>query len=55
MVRFGEKEIAKEKFRAGEKTFKNWGVNVDNIAISKLIGTKTNKPDKAIRALVFMP
>ena len=59
MVRFGEKEIAKEKFYAAKKPIKIWDVNVDNIVISKLIETKTNskyligiKFDKAIKPLV---
>ena len=61
MVRFGEKEIAKEKFYAAKKPIKIWDVNVDNIVISKLIETKTNskyligiKFDKAIRPLVLI-
>ena len=61
MVRFGEKETAKEKFYAAKKPIKIWDVNVDNIVISKLIETKTNskyligiKFDKAIRPLVLI-
>ena len=61
MVRFGEKEIAKEKFYAAKKPIKIWDVNVDNIVISKLVKTKTNskyligiKFDKAIRPLVLI-
>ena len=61
MVRFGEKELAKEKFYAAKKPIKVWNVNVDNIVISKLIETKTNskyligiKFDKAIRPLVLI-
>ena len=42
MVRFGEKEIAKEKFYAAKKPIKIWDVNVDNIVVSKLVETKTN-------------
>ena len=42
MVRFGEREIAKEKFYAAKKTTKFWDVHVDNIVISKLVETKTN-------------
>ena len=60
MVRFGEKETAKEKFYAAKKPIKIWDVNVDNIVISKLIETKTNskyligiKFDKSIRLLVL--
>ena len=42
MVRFGEKEIAKEQFFAAKKkkkkkTIKIWDGNVDYIVISKLI------------------
>ena len=61
MVKFGEKEIAKEKFYAAKKPIKIWDVNVDNIVVSKLIETKTNskyligiKLDKAIRPLVLI-
>ena len=60
-MKFGEKEIAKKKCYATEKTIKIWGVNVDNIVISKLIENKTNskylieiKFDKAIRPLVLI-
>ena len=35
MVRFGEKEIAKEKFYAVKKPIKIWNVNVDGIVVSK--------------------
>ena len=42
MARFGEKEIAKEKFYAAKKPVKIFDVNVDNIVISKLIEAKTN-------------
>ena len=61
MVKFGEKEIAKEKFYAAKKPIKIWDVNVDNIVVSKLIETKTNskyligiKLDKAIRPLILI-
>ena len=40
MVRFGEKEIAKEKFYAVKKPIKTWDVNVENIVISKLLKLK---------------
>ena len=60
MVRFGEKEIAKEKFHVPKKFIKIWDVNVDNIIISKSVKTKTNstyligiKSDKTIRPLVL--
>ena len=33
MVRFGEKEITKEKFYAAKKPMKIWDVNVDNIVV----------------------
>ena len=42
MLRFGETKIAKEKFYAAKIPIKIWGVNVDNIAISKLVNTKTH-------------
>ena len=61
MVRFGEREIAKEKFYAEKRPITIWDVNVDNIVISKLVKTKTNskyligiKFDKAIRPLVLI-
>ena len=59
MLRFGEKNVTKEKFYVAKKPTKIWDVNVDNIVISKLIETKTNSKnlikysDKAIRPLVF--
>ena len=60
-MRFGEKEIPKEKFYAPKKPITIWDVNVNNIVISKLIETKTNskyfigiKFDKAIRPLVLI-
>ena len=60
MVRFGEEEIAKEKFHVPKKLIKIWDVNVDNIIISKSVKTKTNstyligiKSDKTIRPLVL--
>ena len=50
MVRFGEKEIAREKFYASKKPIKIWDGNVDNtvnivtvtvkIVISKLVKQK---------------
>ena len=42
MVRFGEKEIAKEMFYAAKKPTEILDVNVDNIVVSKLVKTKTN-------------
>ena len=62
-MRFGEKEIAKEKFYAVKKSIKDWGIYVDNIVIPTLIETKTNskcckcligiKFDKAITPLTM--
>ena len=37
MVRFGEGEIAKEKFYTAKKPVKIWDVNAGNIFISKLV------------------
>ena len=37
MVKFGETEIAKEKFYAAKKPIKIWDVSVYNIALSKLV------------------
>ena len=61
MLRFEDKEIAKEKFYTAKKTIKIWDVNVENIVISKLINTKTSskyligiKFDKANRALILI-
>ena len=60
MVRFGEREIAKEMFYAAKRPIKIWDANDDNIVISKLVKTKTNSKylvgylDKAIRPLVLI-
>ena len=61
MVRFGQKEIAKQKFYAARKTIKVWDVNVHNIVNSKLIERKINfrfltgiKFNKAIRPLLLI-
>ena len=61
MLRFGEKEITKEKIYASEKPIKIQDANVDNIVISKLVKNKTNfkyltgiKFSKAIRPLVLI-
>ena len=61
MVRFGEKEMAKEKFHAAKEPIQIWDVNVDNIVNSKLVETKINykyltgiKFDKAIRPLLLI-
>ena len=60
-MRFGEKEIAKEKFYAAKNPIKIWDVNVDDIVISKLVKTKASsgyliriKFDIAIRPLVLI-
>ena len=39
MVKFGGREIAKEKFYDAKRPIRIWDVNVDNIVISKLIKT----------------
>ena len=59
-MRFGEREIAKQKFFAAKMTIIIWDVTVDNIVISKLVKTKANSKyligyvDKAIRPLVLI-
>ena len=35
MVRFGDREIGREKFYAAKRPIKNFDVNVDNIVVSK--------------------
>ena len=42
MLRFGETKVTKEKFYVAKKPIKIWGVNVDNIVLSKLVETETN-------------
>ena len=61
-MRFGDREIAKEKFYAAKKPINICDVNVANIVISKLVKTTINSKyligylDKAIRPLVsIMP
>ena len=61
MLRFGDREIAKEIFDAAKRPTKICDVNVDNIVISKLVRTKTTSKyltvlslDKAIRPLVLI-
>ena len=60
MARFGDKEIAKERFYAPIRPIKICDVNVDNIVFSKLVKTKTNYKyfigylEKAIRPLHFI-
>ena len=59
MLSYGVTKIAKEKFYAEKKPINIWDVNVDNIAISKLVKPKTNSEyligylDKVIRPLVL--
>ena len=59
-MRSGDREIAKEKFYAAERSIKIWDVDVDNVVISKLVKRKTNSHkyligylDKTIRPLVL--
>ena len=40
MLRLGETKVTKENFYAAKRLIKIWGVNVDNIVISKLVKTK---------------
>ena len=60
MVKFRKTEIAKEKLYAAKKYIKICDVNVDNIATSKLVKTKTNSRyligylDKYIRQLILI-
>ena len=60
MVRFGDREITKEKFYPAKRPIKIRDISVDNIIISKFVKTKTNSKcltgylDKTIRPLVFI-
>ena len=60
MLRFGEREIGKEKLHASKKPIEIWHVNFDNIVIPKLVKAKTNckyligYSDKAIWPLVLI-
>ena len=60
MLRFGETKVAKEKCYGAKNPINIWDVNVDNILISKLVGTKTNSKyligylDKVIRPLALV-
>ena len=62
IVRFGDKEIAKEEFYAAKRSIniKIRDVNVGNIVISKLVKIKANSKyligylDEAIRPLVLI-
>ena len=40
MLGFGETKVAKETFYDAKKTIKIWDVDLNNIAISKLVKTK---------------
>ena len=42
MFRYGRTNVEKEKLYGGKKRIKIWNVNVNNIVISKLLGTKNN-------------
>ena len=59
-MRFGETKIARENYYAAKKPINIWGVNIDNIVISKFIETNTNFKycigylDKVIKPLVLM-
>ena len=59
MARFGDREIAKEKFYVAKRPIKIWDVNVDSIVISKLVKTKTDSKyligylDKVIKCYWF--
>ena len=60
MVRFGDREIAKEKFYAAKRSINICDVNVDNIVVSKLVKTKTSSKyligylDEVISLLVLI-
>ena len=55
MIRFGETEIGKEEFSGAKKPIKIWGIDVDNIVISRFVELKINSNysigylDKAVR------
>ena len=59
-MRFGDREIAKEKLKTEKRPIKNCDVNFDNMIISKLVIIKTNSKyligylDKTIRTLVLI-
>ena len=60
MMRFEDREIAKEKFYASKRPITVRDVNVDNIVISKLLKTKFDSKyligylDKAISPLALI-
>ena len=60
MVRFGDREISKERFYAARRPIRIWDVNVDDIVISKLVKAKINFKylivylDKVVSPLVLI-
>ena len=58
MVRFGKKEIAKEKFYTTNRPIRIWDINVDNLVISRLVKLNSKYligyEDKAVRPLVLI-
>ena len=60
-LRSGKAKVAKEEFYGVKKRLNIWGVNVDNIIISKLVKTKSNSKyligylDNVLRPLVLRP
>ena len=60
MMRFGDREIAKERFYAAKRSIQIWDTNADNRVISELVKTKTNSKyligylNKTIRLLVLI-
>ena len=59
-MRFGDREIAKERFYAAKRSIQIWDTNADNRVISELVKTKTNSKyligylNKTIRPLVLI-
>ena len=59
-MRFGEKEIAKEKFHVAKRPIKICDLNVDNAVISNVVKIKSNYKyligylNKAIRPLILI-
>ena len=60
MLRFGDIKVAKETYYGAKKPIKDLDIDVNNIAISKLVKTKTNSKylvgylDGVIRPLVLI-
>ena len=60
MLRFGKTKLIKEAFYGIKMSVTIWDVNVDNIVISKLVGTKNKSKhlfgysDEIIRPLVLL-